>query len=137
LPRNRLFRVTVAVLALGALVALGVGAAARHVPAAPVETAIAGPAPAATPPARPAHTAIPAGNWDKIAECESGGDWNINTGNGYYGGLQFNATTWREFGGQGMPHRASKATQIAVAEKVQAKQGWKAWPVCSRKVGLR
>jgi Transglycosylase-like domain len=65
-----------------------------------------------------------------------GGDWNTNTGNGYYGGLQLNATTWRDNGGQGLPHQASKATQIAIAEKVLAKQGWGAWLVCSRNAGL-
>jgi hypothetical protein len=77
------------------------------------------------------------GNWDKIAACESGGDWNTNTSNGYYGGLQFSATTWHNYGGQGLPHQASKPTQIGIAEKVLAKQGWDAWPVCSRKTGLR
>jgi hypothetical protein len=84
----------------------------------------------------PADTPTPAGNWDKIAACETGGDWNTNTGNGYYGGLQLNATTWHEHGGPGLPHQASKATQIAIAEKVLAKQGWGAWPACSRKTGL-
>jgi hypothetical protein len=55
----------------------------------------------------------------------------------HYGGLQFNATTWHNYGGPGLPHQASKATQINIAEKVLAKQGWGAWPVCSRKAGLR
>ena len=75
--------------------------------------------------------------WDKLAKCESGGNWKINTGNGYYGGLQFSPRTWRAFGGKGMPHQASKGEQIRVAERVLAKQGWKAWPSCSRKLGLR
>jgi hypothetical protein len=75
--------------------------------------------------------------WDKLAKCESGGNWKINTGNGYYGGLQFSPRTWRAFGGNGMPHQASKGEQIRVAERVLAKQGWKAWPSCSRKLGLR
>jgi cell division septation protein DedD len=74
--------------------------------------------------------------WDKVAQCESGGNWSINTGNGYYGGLQFTASTWRAYGGTGMPHQASKATQIAIAEKVLAGQGPGAWPVCSVKAGL-
>ena len=118
-----------AALALAALVALGVVYAARQAPPAPAD-------PANAVPAAPAHTATPPGNWDKIAACETGGDWNTDTGNGYYGGLQLNATTWRDYGGQGLPHQASKATQIGVAEKVLAKQGWGAWPVCSRKAGL-
>jgi hypothetical protein len=75
--------------------------------------------------------------WDKIAKCESGGDWNINTGNGFSGGLQFTSSTWREFGGKGRPEDASKDQQIAVAERVLAVQGWRAWPACSRRLGLR
>lgn len=75
--------------------------------------------------------------WDRLAQCESGGNWNADTGNGYYGGIQFNARTWRAFGGTGMPHQASKAEQIAVAERTLAAQGWNAWPACSRKLGLR
>ncbi|WP_219419746.1 LysM peptidoglycan-binding domain-containing protein [Pseudonocardia nigra] len=81
--------------------------------------------------------AAPDSVWDKLAQCESGGNWQINTGNGYYGGLQFNPRTWRAFGGSGMPHQASRAEQIAVAERTLAKQGWNAWPACSRKMGLR
>ena len=75
--------------------------------------------------------------WDRIAQCESGSNWATNTGNGYYGGLQFSPRTWKAFGGTGMPHRASKGQQIAVAERVLAVQGWKAWPACSKKVGYR
>jgi hypothetical protein len=75
--------------------------------------------------------------WDKLAKCESGGNWRINTGNGYYGGLQFNPRTWRAHGGKGMPHRASKSEQIRIAQKVLTTQGWGAWPACSRKLGLR
>ncbi|HYH33177.1 MAG TPA: transglycosylase family protein [Pseudonocardia sp.] len=81
--------------------------------------------------------AAPDSVWDRLAECESGGNWKINTGNGYYGGLQFSPTTWRAFGGEGMPHQASRSQQIAVAERVLAKQGWNAWPSCSRKTGVR
>ena len=81
-------------------------------------------------------SAAPQSAWDKLAQCESGGNWSINTGNGYYGGIQFNAQTWRAYGGSGMPHQASKAQQIAVAERTLAKQGWGAWPSCSRKMGL-
>jgi resuscitation-promoting factor RpfA len=81
--------------------------------------------------------AAPESAWDKLAQCESGGNWSINTGNGYYGGVQFNLRTWHAFGGVGMPNQASKAQQIAVAERVLAAQGWNAWPACSRKMGLR
>jgi len=79
--------------------------------------------------------AAPASVWDKVAQCESGGNWNTNTGNGYYGGLQFSAGTWRAYGGTGSAHNASREQQIAVAERVLAGQGWGAWPVCSRKAG--
>ena len=72
-------------------------------------------------------------NWDAIAECESGGDWSINTGNGYYGGLQFSMGTWRANGGNGSPHQASRAEQIRVAENVLRSQGIGAWPVCVRR----
>jgi hypothetical protein len=82
-------------------------------------------------------SAAPESAWDKLAQCESGGNWNINTGNGYYGGIQFNASTWRAYGGTGMPHQASKAEQIRVAERTLAAQGWGAWPACSKKMGLR
>jgi len=81
--------------------------------------------------------AAPDSAWDKLAKCESSGNWKINSGNGYYGGLQFNAGTWRAFGGKGMPHQASRGQQIAVAERTLAAQGWNAWPSCSRKMGLR
>lgn len=74
--------------------------------------------------------------WDKVAQCESGGDWSINTGNGYYGGLQFTQSTWRANGGTGSPQNASKAEQIRVAENVLKSQGPGAWPVCSVKAGL-
>ena len=82
-------------------------------------------------------SAAPESAWDKLAQCESGGNWNINTGNGYYGGIQFNASTWKAYGGRGMPHQASKAEQIAVDERTLAAQGWNAWPACSRKMGVR
>ncbi|GAA0217838.1 transglycosylase family protein [Saccharothrix mutabilis subsp. mutabilis] len=72
-------------------------------------------------------------NWDAVAACESGGDWSINTGNGYYGGLQFLPSTWRANGGQGMPHEASREEQIRVAENVLQTQGINAWPVCGPK----
>ena len=72
--------------------------------------------------------------WDRVAYCESHDDWSINTGNGYYGGLQFAQHTWASFGGLKYAPRADLATreeQITVAEHVLARQGWNAWPVCS------
>ncbi len=68
---------------------------------------------------------------------ESGGNWSINTGNGYYGGLQFSQSSWRAVGGSGSPSQASKSEQIARAEALKARQGWGAWPACSAKLGLR
>ena len=75
--------------------------------------------------------------WDRLAQCESGGNWSINTGNGFYGGVQFSASTWRAMGGSGLPHQASRETQIAIAKKLQARAGWGQWPGCSSKLGLR
>lgn len=77
--------------------------------------------------------------WDRLAQCESGGDWSINTGNGYYGGLQFSADTWTGYGGDQYAPRADLATrseQIAIAEKTLDGQGWGAWPACSAELGL-
>lgn len=72
-------------------------------------------------------------NWDAVAACESGGNWHIATGNGYYGGLQFTLGTWRSNGGAGMPNHASREEQIRVAENVLRNQGIGAWPVCGRR----
>ncbi|SDD00606.1 transglycosylase family protein [Streptomyces prasinopilosus] len=80
-------------------------------------------------------SAATASEWDAVAQCESGGNWSINTGNGYYGGLQFSASTWAGYGGTayaGTADRASKAQQIEIAEKVLAGQGKGAWPVCGK-----
>ncbi|GAA1623835.1 hypothetical protein GCM10009700_09880 [Brevibacterium sanguinis] len=74
--------------------------------------------------------------WDRVAACESSGDWSINTGNGYYGGLQFSLQTWKAFGGEGMPHEASREEQIRIAQKTLAVQGPGAWPTCGKKAGL-
>ncbi|MFZ3393895.1 transglycosylase family protein [Rhodococcus sp. 105337] len=71
-------------------------------------------------------------NWDAVAQCESGGNWSINTGNGYYGGLQFSQSTWEANGGTGMPHQATKEEQIRVAENTLQTQGPGAWPVCGQ-----
>jgi len=74
--------------------------------------------------------------WDRLAQCESGGNWSINTGNGYYGGLQFLPSTWRANGGSGMPHENSRDEQIRVAENLRAQAGFSPWPACKRKLGL-
>ena len=77
--------------------------------------------------------------WDKVAQCESGGNWKINTGNGFYGGVQFAAGTWKAYGGKtyaSQAHLATKAEQIAIARRVLAGQGPGAWPTCSRRAGL-
>jgi transglycosylase-like protein len=75
--------------------------------------------------------------WDDLAECESGGDWGIDTGNGYYGGLQFSLSSWRSVGGSGYPNDHSRDEQIHRAELLLDEQGWGAWPACSRQLGLR
>lgn len=89
------------------------------------------------PAAAPIDTSVSGGVWDRLAQCESGGNWAINTGNGYFGGLQFSLSSWRAVGGSGYPHQASKAEQIARAEALKARQGWGAWPACTAKLGLR
>ena len=83
--------------------------------------------------ARPVVTNYASGGtaWDRIAQCESGGNWAANTGNGYYGGLQFSLSTWQAYGGSGLPSDNSRAEQIRIAEKVRAASGgYGAWPVC-------
>ncbi|MGN7150025.1 transglycosylase family protein [Arthrobacter sp. SAFR-179] len=83
-----------------------------------------------------ANAATPTSTWDALAQCESGGNWSINTGNGFSGGLQFTPSTWAAYGGTGSPENASREQQIAVAERVQASQGWGAWPSCASQLGL-
>jgi hypothetical protein len=75
--------------------------------------------------------------WDRVARCESNGNWAISTGNGYSGGLQFSLASWRAVGGTGYPHHASRDEQIHRADRLWLIQGWPAWPACSRKLGLR
>jgi len=85
-----------------------------------------------------AHAAT-SSQWDRVAQCESGGNWAADTGNGYYGGLQFSAGTWDGYGGQAYAPTANQASageQMAIADKVLASQGWGAWPVCSREAGV-
>jgi hypothetical protein len=108
------------------LTQIGIAAAATIAPLVFAEPANAGPA--------------RQGVWDRVAQCESGGNWNANTGNGYYGGLQFSRSTWHSYGGGAFARTADRATrsqQIAIAEKVLRAQGWKAWPTCSRRAGVR
>lgn len=116
----------------------------RPLPASKTSTAAA---PASTAPAvdvsytaQPDPTPAPAvasgSVWDRIAACESGGDWAINTGNGFYGGLQFTLGSWQAVGGSGLPSNASRSEQIMRATMLQARQGWGAWPVCSVKAGV-
>ncbi len=80
--------------------------------------------------------AAPTPNWDAIAQCESGGNWAANTGNGEYGGLQFKPGTWAEYGGAGNPAAATREQQIAVANRVFAQEGVEAWPKCGSQSGL-
>ncbi|HEX8803526.1 MAG TPA: transglycosylase family protein [Acidimicrobiales bacterium] len=103
-----------------------------------------GTAPEAEPAAAPAQQPAPAPAsshggtvWDSLARCESGGNWSTNTGNGYYGGLQFSQSSWEAAGGSGSPAGASREEQIRVAENLLASQGWGAWPSCSSQLGLR
>lgn len=105
-------------------------------PAADTQPVVA-PAPVrrATPVAAPA---VGDGSvWDRLAMCEATGNWAINTGNGFYGGLQFTLSSWQAVGGTGLPSDASREEQIARGIKLQAIQGWGAWPACSAKLGLR
>jgi len=115
---------------------------------APVTTTTKPPAPATTttkpapsttvasvaPALRPGDPDV-AATWDQLARCESNSNWAANTGNGYYGGLQFSLATWQNLGGTGYPQQATKATQIAMGKKLYKRSGWKAWPGCSRKLG--
>ena len=92
--------------------------------------------PATHAPPAPAQSGV----WARLAQCESNGRWSTNTGNGYYGGLQEDLTFWRNYGGLGYaprPDLASPSAQMAVAERGRAHQGFGAWPVCSRRLGLR
>lgn len=102
-------------------------------------TLIAGGLSALTLAVAPLATAAPDSDWDRLAECESGGNWAIDTGNGYHGGLQFHPQTWAGHGGTQYAPTANQATreqQIVVAERVLASQGWGAWPACSARLGL-
>ena len=96
---------------------------------------------AAAPVAAPVPRTAPSGDsvWDALAQCESGGNWSINTGNGYYGGLQFSYGTWHDYGGGEFaeyPHQATREQQIVVAERLRAERGYAPWPACRTKLGL-
>ncbi|SOX55126.1 Resuscitation-promoting factor, partial [Mycobacterium ahvazicum] len=131
----------------GSLVTLPSATASADVPPPPAPDAPAPGAPAPVgfdvppPPAPDAPPPAPVGfdlkaysvNWDAIAQCESGGNWGISTGNGFSGGLQFTPSTWRANGGSGSPSGASREEQIRVAENVLHSQGIGAWPVCGRR----
>jgi LysM repeat protein len=111
---------------------------ASYVPPAPVAAAAA-PAKSAAKPAPVAVSNYAAGDgsvWDRLAGCEAGGNWGINTGNGFYGGLQFTLSSWAAVGGSGYPNQASREEQIARGQALQARQGWGAWPACSAMLGL-
>ncbi|MSO86162.1 MAG: resuscitation-promoting factor rpfe [Acidimicrobiia bacterium] len=106
--------------------------------AAPPTTVAAPPAPTTTTPpatAGPADPNDPA-NWDRMAQCEAGGNWAINSGNGYFGGLQFSLTMWADVGGVGYPHEASREEQIKRGMVLQARGGWAQWPTCARSLGF-
>ncbi|MGI5199230.1 transglycosylase family protein [Streptomyces sp. CA-288835] len=110
---------------------------------APAEAAPAPPPPAPGPPgvARAAYACEKdPWPWGCVAQCESSGRWDVNTGNGFYGGLQFQQSTWELFGGLKYARRADLATrqeQITIAQEVLSVQGWEAWPVCSKRYGLK
>ena len=109
-------------------------------PMEPTLVALATPAPVAAAPA-PRRVVTYDGDtvWDALAKCESGGNWAINTGNGYYGGLQFSLGTWQGYGGSAYaayPHEATREEQIAVAERLRAARGYQPWPACRVKLGL-
>jgi hypothetical protein len=101
------------------------------------------PPPSEPPPPPPPPPPGPSGeppdsDFDRLARCESGGRWQVNTGNGYYGGLQFSPSTWRGLGGRaGLPSDHPREHQIEVARKEWRRNGWRAWPHCSRQLGLR
>ncbi|MER6347416.1 transglycosylase family protein [Streptomyces sp. NPDC001595] len=123
-------------------ITLALAAAALLTASTPAAAHAAPPPPAPGPPAArvPYDCADDQWPWGCVAECESGGRWDINTGNGFYGGLQFWQPTWVAFGGTKYAARADLATraeQIAVAQEVVAVQGWSAWPVCSKRYGLK
>lgn len=119
-----------------------------EVPTTVTPTTVPPPPPTtAPPPPPPPAPAPPAANgygdpndpasWDRLAQCEAGGNWAANTGNGYYGGLQFSLSSWQAVGGAGYPHESSRETQIEMGQRLYAQGGWSHWPGCARKLGYR
>jgi resuscitation-promoting factor RpfB len=94
--------------------------------------------PVVVPPPSPGPPTFPLGGvWAALRQCESGGNYATDTGNGYYGAYQFSASTWHGLGLSGLPSQAPPATQDAAAVELQARSGWGQWPACSRRLGLR
>jgi hypothetical protein len=91
------------------------------------------PRPVAAPTPAPAAGDV----WGRLRQCESGGRYDINTGNGYYGAYQFLVSTWNRLGYPGYPHQAAPQVQDEAAQKLQARSGWGQWPACSRRIGVR
>ncbi len=136
----------------GSAAAPGIGVQSETIEAAPIPTPASAPmeatlqtvptprAAAAPAPAPQSVVAYDGGTvWDALAQCESGGNWAINTGNGYYGGLQFSLGTWEGYGGgefAAYPHEATREQQIIVAERLHAARGYQPWPACRTKLGL-
>jgi hypothetical protein len=98
-------------------------------------------APAPTPTPKPVIAASPRPNedqlWQRLRNCEAGGRYDRNSGNGYYGAYQMSAGTWRSLGYKGLPHQAAPEVQDEAARKLQARSGWGQWPACSRRIGAR
>ena len=106
---------------------------------APTTTTTTAPAPVAAPAPAPSGSGNGDPNdpasWDRLAQCEASGNWAMNSGNGYYGGLQFSLSSWQAVGGQGYPHQASRETQIEMGKRLYADGGWNHWPGCARSFG--
>lgn len=134
--RANLVRPAIVVVVVGAVVAVaGVVAIARTTAApAAAQAPVTNPAPATA--AVDSAAVARSARWDRLAHCESSGNWAADTGNGFSGGLQFTRSTWRAYGGRGEARDATREEQITVAERVLADQGWKAWPACSAELGL-
>ena len=118
---------------------------ASVVQAVPAPAPIATVPPSTAPPSTAPPTTVPPSSdgtdpndpatWDRLAQCESGGRWDLDSANGYYGGLQFSLATWRDVGGAGYPHQASRVEQIMRGQILQTRAGWGQWPHCSRELG--
>lgn len=115
-------------------------------PPPPPTTTTTSPPSTEAPPPPPPKPSSPSGSWgdpndpatwDRLAQCESGGDWHINTGNGYYGGIQFSLSSWQAVGGTGYPHEHSREEQIRRGQMLWQQGGWNHWPACSSHLGYR